>query len=78
MEETKKWYQSATIRNSIVGLVVSLLTLIAAITGKTFDIAAIQGYIDQGWALVPFAVTAYTSARAIVARKKADTTIEKK
>ena len=78
MEDTKKWYQSATIRNSVVGLIVSLLTLIAAVTGKTFDIVVIQDYINQGWALLPFAVTAWTSARAIIGRKNADTVIEKK
>ena len=75
--ETKKWYQSATIRNSIVGLIVSVATLIAAITGKTFDITAIQVILDQGWALLPFAVTAWTSFRAIVARAKSDTVITK-
>ena len=75
--ETKKWYQSATIRNSIVGLIVSVATLIAAITGKTFDIVAIQVVLDQGWALLPFAVTAWTSFRAIIGRAKSDTVITK-
>ncbi len=76
--DTKTALQSSTIRNSVVGLVVSLLTLIACITGKAFDIPMIQGIIEQGWALIPFAITAYTSVRAIIGRKNADTIIVSK
>lgn len=76
--ETKTLLQSSTVRNSIVGLVISILTLITAVTGKVFDIAMIQSVIEQGWALVPFFFTAYTSFRAIIGRKNADTIIAKK
>lgn len=78
MEESKKWYQSVTIRNSVIGLVVSVLSLVAAATGKAFDIVLIQDYINQGWALIPFIITAWTSSKAIIGRKNATTVIEKK
>ena len=78
MLNEKHWYQSVTIKNSLIGAIVSILALITAISGKVFNIAQIQIIFDQGWALVPLLITTYTSIRAVIGRKNAYTIITKK
>lgn len=78
MDNSKVWYQSSTMRNSIVGAVVSIATLGTALTGKALDVALIQEYLNQGWALIPLAITAYTSIKSAMGRKNATSTIGKK
>lgn len=76
MVEEKPWWQSVTIRNSLVGLLVSVVTLVTAFTGKTWDIEWIKQAIEQGWALLPTAILAWTSFRSIIGRKKAEVLIK--
>ena len=74
--ETKTALQSTTIRNSLVGLITSVGTLAGVFLGKSYDVEFVVNLVDQGWLVAPLAITAFTSFKSIVGRKKADTIIK--
>lgn len=75
--DSKKWYESTTMRNALVGIITGVLTIITFFTGRIFDLTIINGVIDKGFLLAPVAVMTWNSVRAWSGRKNADTVIEK-
>ncbi len=69
--------QSSTIKACIGAIVINGLTLVTMLTGKTFDIDAIQNAISLGVPMFVNALTMYLSWRAWQGRKNATQVIAK-
>jgi hypothetical protein len=70
-------FQSGTIKACVAAIVLNALTLVTQLTGKTFDIDAIQSAVNAG---VPMAVnlfSMYLGWRAWQGRKNATQVIAK-
>ena len=67
--------QSGTIRAALKAIAVNVVTIIAVITGKTFDIDIINQAIDLGVPLIANGLTIWYGCKAIHARMRATETI---
>jgi hypothetical protein len=70
--------QSSTIKAAIGAIVINGLALATMLTGKTFDIEAIQDAINMGVPMAVNALTMYLGWRAWQGRKNATQTIATK
>jgi len=71
MEDTQHWYKSTTIRNGLMSLLMTLVS-IAALLGIQLDVEPLKEFVLQGWALIPSAIAAWNAIRVIIGRVRAE------
>lgn len=78
MEEGKYWWQSTAMRAGLLGLIMGGVQIWCAATGKTLDIEAWRGYVDNTLGLLFGALGIFTGVMALIGRFKAVEPIQKK
>lgn len=70
--------ESKTIQAALAAVIINGLTLITVVSGKSFNVAVIQQYVDLYVPIVVNGITMFLGYRAIKGRMNATSTIAKK
>lgn len=70
-EEIINPLESGTIRNAAIGMIIHVITIVAVVTGKVFDIEFIKVILDNGYIVLMNAVAMWLEWKAIQGRMKA-------